>query len=199
MGHKNDIHRPFLDRNDPLLLELSKSPVQATNRYLAKLMLPEFNVKTHFKAATSLYLSLPDSLVDNHKQSKTARKPFTKDELRKTVVDPDEIDEFSGRRTQGSSLHKLPSLKPRGQDFVEDEAQQIQSVQRLMPGGGDRAYQLDGVNPVDVSKKILLKCNVIRNKNGNSQKLSKGSGHLISCPDKSMRQVYEEIYHKTIQ
>jgi len=36
----------------------SKSP-QATNKFLAQHLLPEFNMKTHFRAAEGLYLALP--------------------------------------------------------------------------------------------------------------------------------------------
>jgi len=51
--------------SDSFILELSKSP-QATNKYLAKHLLPDLNTKTHFKATHSFFLGLPDTLMDKN-------------------------------------------------------------------------------------------------------------------------------------
>ena len=57
---------------------------------------------------------------------------------------------------------------------------------------------LETFNPVETSKKILLKCNVIKEKNPKVREIHPGEGHLISTLDKSIGEVYRDIYHRPI-
>lgn len=53
---------------------------------------------------------------------------------------------------------------------------------------------LEGLDPREVSKNILLKCNVIQPRRGNTSLLSKGEGHLICNSEKDLRTIYHELY-----
>jgi hypothetical protein len=53
---------------------------------------------------------------------------------------------------------------------------------------------LEGLDPREVSKNILLKCNVIQKRRDNAPVLGKGDGHLISNSEKDLRSVYHELY-----
>jgi hypothetical protein len=203
-GHPVDGRK--IDRNDPLLVELSKSPVQATNKYVAKFLLPELNVKTHFKAATSLYLGLPDSLVDDKQKLRHSLTSKSAKYLTRMTSKPDfdytetigmeDINNGNNRR-YGTSTNKLPAVRGNNAEG-QDESESLHAT-RILPGGQERNYQLDGINPVEVSKKILFKCNVIRNRHGSTSPLAKGSGHLTSYPDKTVREVYHDVLHKTMR
>ena len=93
---------------------------------------------------------------------------------------------------QGLSMHKLPPIKMIP-EIVEDD---LNVVQKLV-SDKDKSYQIDGVNPVDVSKKILLKCNIIRNRHDGVSVLLKGNGHLIGS-DKTIGEIYQDVYHRGI-
>ncbi|CAD8072311.1 unnamed protein product [Paramecium primaurelia] len=54
--------------------------------------------------------------------------------------------------------------------------------------------ELETFNPVETSKSVLEKCNVIRNKNPKISTIHKGQGHLISTLDKSIQEIYKDIY-----
>ncbi|CAD8066751.1 unnamed protein product [Paramecium primaurelia] len=54
--------------------------------------------------------------------------------------------------------------------------------------------EMETFNPIETSKVILERCQVIRNKNPKTHVIHKGEGHLISTLDKSIQEVYKEIY-----
>lgn len=60
----------------------------------------------------------------------------------------------------------------------------------------DKQVHIETVNPADVSKKVLMRCNIIRSKKEGSRSLPKGGGHLMSMSERSLRQIYEDVYHK---
>ena len=91
------------------------------------------------------------------------------------------------------SMNKLPPIKTIP-EIIDDDSNTVQKMVSDKDRGG---YQLDGVNPVDVSKKILLKCNIIRNRHDGVPVLQKGSGHLIGS-EKTVGEIYEDIYHRSI-
>lgn len=54
---------------------------------------------------------------------------------------------------------------------------------------------MEAFNPVETSKKVLEGCKIIKNKNPKVKYLSPGDGHLISTLDKSISELYNELYH----
>ena len=93
---------------------------------------------------------------------------------------------------QGLSMHKLPPIKT-----IPEIGEDDFNVLQKLVSDKDKSYQLDGVNPVDVSKKILLKCNIIRNRHEGVSVLLKGNGHLIGS-DKTIGEIYQDVYHRII-
>jgi len=57
---------------------------------------------------------------------------------------------------------------------------------------------MEAFNPVESSKKVLTACHVIKIKNPKVKYIPMGSGHLISTLDKSIADVYHDLYHKDI-
>ena len=57
---------------------------------------------------------------------------------------------------------------------------------------------IDNINPVEISKKILLNCNFIKSKPLSVRTLHTGDGHLSMLPQKSLREIYHDVYHKDI-
>ena len=97
-----------------------------------------------------------------------------------------------GKSNQAFSVYRLPPIKSIP-ELSEDDPNVVQKIVSEI----DRKFQIDGVNPVDVSKKILLKCNIIRNRHEGISVLQKGNGHLIGS-DKTVGEIYKNIYHKSI-
>ena len=56
--------------------------------------------------------------------------------------------------------------------------------------------QPENINATDLSKKVLLKCNIIRTKREGVPTLNRGDGHLMTMSEKSIRQIYQDVYHK---
>lgn len=92
---------------------------------------------------------------------------------------------------------KLPPLKPNKEFNLKDS---------LSPGEADieeqkaaeKNYNIESVNPAEISKQILLDCNYIKPHNPNVSPLRIGDGHLMSLPDRSVRQIYQDIYHRKL-
>jgi len=57
---------------------------------------------------------------------------------------------------------------------------------------------IETVNPIEVSKKVLVRCNVIRPKRDGVKTLAKGEGHLMSMSERSLGQIYADVYRKTL-
>jgi hypothetical protein len=49
---------------------------------------------------------------------------------------------------------------------------------------------LAAFDPIETSKKALLKCNAIRGTNSKIKRILKGEGHLASIGDRSVNQMY---------
>ncbi len=89
-----------------------------------------------------------------------------------------------------SNKETLPSVK---HVTIDEEKQNDKIIAQA---------QVESVNPSDVSKKVLLKCNIIRNKRDGIPVLGRGDGHL-SMSDKSLKYIYQNYpyqstgFHKT--
>jgi len=162
--------------SESFILELSKSP-QATNKYLAKHLLPDLNSKTHFKAACSFYLELPDALLDkkaalaNAKAEKYNKKYKEKEDgsaggRGSNFINSRDLD-VSDMPSKGSK-ESLPMIKRatisptaimRGDEDerFSKEFEKVQMQQQLQ-------QHAENINPVEVSKKVLMKCNIIKPK-----------------------------------
>ncbi|EGR29788.1 hypothetical protein IMG5_148700, partial [Ichthyophthirius multifiliis] len=174
---------------------------------LAKKLLPSLHNKTHFNAAQLLYNNQPCNkfntiiiyikniacLCDKLTQSQQTLtlKPL----LMENQQFQDEVQSVK-KNQQKKNVNFLG-------DDITDKTQQIQKLsqddQKEINKDDQKADQLEAFNPVETSKQILLLCNVIRNKNHKTKTLKMGDGHLISTLQKSVSQVYQEIYHKTIK
>ena len=71
------------------------------------------------------------------------------------------------------------------------EFEKVQMQQQLQ-------QHAENINPVEVSKKVLTKCNIIKPKKDGIKTLGKGDGHLMSMSEKNLKQVYEYVFHKSI-
>lgn len=173
---------PKLDES--LLQELSKSP-QATNKFLAQHLLPEFNMKTHFRAAEGLYLALPLSHVDqkvkkptppNGQKPKSPRQSASRNETFKEIDTGDLSTKHGGLQLQKSST------------LLMDDDRELEK--KLT----DKQAQIEVVDPSEASKDVLLKCNIIRSRKPNAYVLRKGEGHLIGISDLTLGEIYRDIY-----
>lgn len=184
--------------SDSFILELSKSP-QATNKYLAKNLLPELNTKTHFKATHSFFLGLPDTLMDKH-----LGKPQTENaQKRKENADASpKAHPLKGKyRSSADSFTSDMSPKPganlpylRQATTASPKAEGFEERQMKLE---KQQTHIETVNPIEVSKKVLIKCNVIKPKKDGVMTLKKGDGHLMSMSERNLKEVYEQVYHKT--
>ncbi|KAM3134335.1 hypothetical protein pb186bvf_013620 [Paramecium bursaria] len=70
------------------------------------------------------------------------------------------------------------------EDLNTDKAEKLKS-----------GNELETFNPVETSKQVLEKCNVIKKKNPKVPVIRPGEGHLISTLDRSISELYKEIYN----
>lgn len=172
--------------------------------------MPELHQKTHFKAAESLYLGLPgninslinfadsphiDGLVDQPSLPSSV-KHSKSDKLPKVRGASKVIGEDA---TPGSSRQKF-SLNFKG--IMKDGGKDTTGIEQLDNEEGQKVngknLNIDNVNPAEVSKKILLKCNFIKPKPLSVRTLHSGEGHLSMLPEKSVREIYHDVYRKEI-
>ena len=85
-------------------------------------------------------------------------------------------------------LRQATVVSPKAGDTFDERQTKLEKQQT----------HIETVNPIEVSKKVLIKCNVIRPKKENVKTLGKGEGHLMSMSERSLGQIYSEVYHKTI-
>jgi len=57
---------------------------------------------------------------------------------------------------------------------------------------------MEAFDPVETSKKILLKCQYLKEKNKQIPMLVRGEGHLISTGDKSISEVYRTVCGRSL-
>mmetsp|Transcript_4889 Transcript_4889/g.4083 ORF Transcript_4889/g.4083 Transcript_4889/m.4083 type:complete len:131 (+) Transcript_4889:140-532(+) len=79
-----------------------------------------------------------------------------------------------------------------------DRSKEVDVKKVAGSGAGMKAMATEGMNPNEVSKNVLLKCNVIRKKKDTVSLLHQGDGHLVSSPEKSLRQVYSEVFKRPV-
>lgn len=108
-------------------------------------------------------------------------------------------DTDSERLSPNPKYTKLPPLKT---------GKQLDHSTSKDPGGFDpdnddqkvleKNYNIESVNPVEISKQILLDCNFIRPRNQSIPVLHGGDGHCMTLSDKSIREIYSDVYHKKV-
>lgn len=91
---------------------------------------------------------------------------------------------------------KLRGNEPsNAKDSVAFEGADLEETQKV----ADKNYQnIENINPVEISKKILLDCNFIKPKPMSVRTLHPGDGHVSVLPMKSVREIYHEVYHKDL-
>jgi len=188
-----------------LEFESNEKPHIQINKYIAKNVLPELHVKTHFKAASSLYLDLEDSLVDH---SSVGRKSQTTKNLAERgkfanvnapfFKDDNSVNDLAMPYSQIASKQSiiLPPLKPQRMNTHTDIEDHEDNTSKILPVASN--YQVENVNPAEVSKSVLIKCNIVRPKNTAIPPLKKGSGHLMICTELPIKDEYEKVYKKRI-
>jgi len=182
--------------SDSFILELSKNP-QATNKYLATHLLPDMNAKTHFKATYSLCLGLPDALTDKNiltERRKTERAiRFQKENQVGSARAYNIYKNRSSADITGSENHNttkgLPPIRQPTMAAVRFEEEEKARE-------AEKKVHIETINPVDVSKTVLEKCNIIRPKREGIKTLAKGAGHLMSMSEKNLEEVYQYVYGK---
>ncbi|CAK81193.1 unnamed protein product (macronuclear) [Paramecium tetraurelia] len=91
-----------------------------------------------------------------------------------------------------------PVLKQAEPDEKKSQQQQrdVQKTEEMEQKDNKikQGNELETFNPIETSKSVLEKCNVIRGKNPKISTIHKGQGHLISTLDKSIQEIYKDIY-----
>eukprot|EP01016_Furgasonia_blochmanni_P049616 TRINITY_DN7551_c0_g1_i10.p1 TRINITY_DN7551_c0_g1~~TRINITY_DN7551_c0_g1_i10.p1 ORF type:complete len:296 (-),score=17.88 TRINITY_DN7551_c0_g1_i10:184-1071(-) len=159
--------------------------------------LPNVKPKTHFKAAVSLSMNIPDSLNDY-------RVAKVNDDKSKFLGDAsmDDLglkDTKTNRDTQskGDNVGSLPDLRPRGSVLANlnppDAKDDVDAVDKISETKKDN--KIDIFNPREVSKHILVKCNVVRDRNPKVPVLHSGDGKLMNMSTTNIREMYSKIFH----
>lgn len=87
--------------------------------------------------------------------------------------------------------HKLPPLK--GKDHHSQGLDvEHEDTQKAL----ERNYNIESVNPVEISKQVLMDCNYIKPKSEHVKTLRLGEGHLSMLPDQSIKEIYHSFYNK---
>ncbi|KAL4506611.1 hypothetical protein ABPG72_000182 [Tetrahymena utriculariae] len=164
---------------------------------IAKNLLPSLHNKTHFNAATSLYNSCPVSLCDKQTRSQPNLMP----KLDQQAEAQDQDDKDASQKAKGQV--KLKSKDPKQSDQNDSEQGEKKNLRRSFEDQKSKAKdqkvdQMEAFNPVETSKKVLQLCNVIKKKNQKVKHVGKGQGHLISTLDRSISEVYQNLYNKNI-
>jgi len=165
------------------LNELHRSPT-ALKRFIAKNIMPQLHQKIHFKAATSFALALPDSLRDKYEETNKKGKD----------------DESETSETAPNTPYGKKGV-PNKDEFFKPPSTRSRSMPALglkpgSPGKNKSNLLLKKAtvfDPIDLSKGVLQKCNVVRVKNKNVKLLRKGEGHLAAC-DQSIKEIHESLY-----
>ncbi|CAD8076000.1 unnamed protein product [Paramecium sonneborni] len=135
------------------------------SRLIAKNLLPSLHNKTHFQAAQTMYNNLPLTLMEHARSLPQVH-------------------------TQEDSRRKPPTSQEK-QKTISVEAQNKQDDNGNQPKQGN---ETETFNPVETSKQILKRCNIIKERNVKAPVVHSGSGHLISTLDKSISEIYKELY-----
>ncbi|CAD8183002.1 unnamed protein product [Paramecium octaurelia] len=138
------------------------------SRLIAKNLLPSLHNKTHFQAAQTMFNNLPLTLMEHARSQPLLH---TQEESRKKPLPSTEKQRLMSQEAP-ARLEEMGNEKDKKQ-----------------------GNEMETFNPVETSKIILKKCNVVKDKNPKVPILHQGSGHLISTMDKSIQDVYRELYH----
>ncbi|CAD8160040.1 unnamed protein product [Paramecium pentaurelia] len=135
------------------------------SRLIAKNLLPSLHNKTHFQAAQTMYNNLPLTLMEHARSLPQVH-------------------------TQEDSRRKPPTSQEKQKTIPNDNLNK-QDDNGTQPKQGN---ETETFNPVETSKQILKKCNIIKERNIKAPVVHSGSGHLISTLDKSISEIYKELY-----
>jgi len=152
-----------------------------------------------------LFLASIDTIVNNKnalikpKSEKALKKPREGIELPATVGGRDRESKFIGSKdldiSEISHLKNSKDLLPLVKHVtiatkIDEEERSQRESDKLAQA------QAENINTTELSKKVLLKCNIIRPKRDGIPTLNKGDGHLMSMSEKNLRQVYQDVYQK---
>ena len=99
--------------------------------------------------------------------------------------------DLSDNQTRSTKGDKLPLIRQVTIALGDQDEKQSKEY--------EKQNNIETVNPTEVSKKVLMKCNVIKLKKDGVKALPKGSGHLMSMSERNLKQIYQELYRKEIQ
>lgn len=136
-----------------------------------------------------------DKVVSKPGEGRLNRKP-TAPELGNSPTSKKE-GEGDYSMTENGRKAKLPPLKNL-KDSSNKETMNGPEIDIEEQKAMEKNYNIESVNPAEISRQILLECNYIKPHNPVIPALRSGDGHLMSLPDKSLRQIYQEVYHKKI-
>ena len=110
-----------------------------------------------------------------------------------------DVSDMPSKYSNGSlpMIKRVTTVSPSHIMRIEEEErfskefEKVQMQQQLQ-------QHAENINPVEVSKKVLTKCNIIKPKKDGIKTLGKGDGHLMSMSEKNLKQVYEYVFHKSI-
>lgn len=169
------------------------------------------NTKTHFKATYSLCLGIPgkyfevvikakhelDTIMDRN--ALTERKKIDR-AMRKSEdgsAKNASYNIFKNRNSTDQTISEGHTTATKGLPPLRQQTMGVVRFEELEEKAKETEKQMiiDTVNPVDVSKKVLVKCNIIRPKREGIKTLPKGGGHLMMS-EKNLKEVYQELYQK---
>ena len=173
---------------------------------------PELSKKTHFKAAVSFQLKLPDSLKNN--ELGMAAKSTPRGRLPPNQNDFSRLEEEQRENPRG-----LPPIKDLD-SYKRSESKKRDGFKRsgLTLGGALDDYLVDSVDEKDqhskerrkpsktevhehalpsaVVKDTLIRCNYISKPNQNVRKLHPGEGIFFGDPNLRVKDIYNSILRK---
>ena len=138
-----------------------------------------------------------DGLMDGGLPSERIKSKTNKAQSHRKLVKTLGDDE-SNFGTKMNFAQKLKGLETRdtGKESVMNEAPEFEDYQK---GTNDKAYNShDNINPVEISKKILIDCNFIKTKPQAIRTLHPGEGHMSFLPLKSNREIYQDVLHRDL-
>jgi hypothetical protein len=97
------------------------------------------------------------------------------------------LTDLKGKKKEGKGYYYNRIII--ANDYIE-EAQSPTDAKPKQKGD-----QLETFNPVETSRQVLHSCNILRRKNAKVKEIHRGEGHLISTLDRSISEMYLDIYN----
>jgi len=164
--------------------ELIKNPL-ATKRFIAKHVMPELHQKTHFKSASSLYLRLPGSIKEDYYEKEDNDLSSIKDE---GSVHNSSLDVSHSAKVKFDAhdlinrnikvrFSSVPKLRVTNRSSSNGRSRDAPISDRIKERKGNDPTPLD---PINMSKDVLLRCNILKPRNDHVKPLKRGQGGLAS-------------------